>query len=201
MQNKMIKIFIIISVIFPISVIADVNVNADKYDPSGSMFEKITDMEQKKVLWQLEKENAQMQLDMDRMKAERARIKNEIESIKGAEAAQIQAIELERQRLDLEKQKLEAQKYNINQMQVSNDNSAGIEKESLDIQEKYRLIEIIGAGRQLIATIEDNKTGQRKKISVGKELDGYTIDGISLDEGIVLSKDGEKQTIGVNFSQ
>lgn len=201
MQNKMIKFFIIISVIFPISVIADVNVNADKYDPSGSMFEKITDLEQKKVLWQLEKENAQIQLDMDRMKAERARIKNEIESIKGAEAAKIQAIELERQRLDLEKQKLEAQKYNINQMQVSNDNSAGAEKESLDIQEKYRLIEIIGAGRQLIATIEDNKTGQRKKISVGKELDGYTIDGISLDEGIVLSKDGEKQTIGVNFSQ
>src|SRR5574344_2936828 len=120
MQNKLMQILLFISVIFAIPAIAEVNDKADAYDPSGSMFEKITDLEQKKVLWQLEKENAQMQLDMDRMEAERARIKNEINSINGAETAQTQALELERQRLELEKQKLESQKKNMDQVQTSN---------------------------------------------------------------------------------
>lgn len=202
MQNKLIQFLMFISVIFTMPAISDTNVNADEYDPSGSMFEKITDLEQKKVLWQLEKENAQMQLDMDRMEAERARIKNEINSINGAETAQTQALELERQRLELEKQKLESQKKNMDQVQTSNKTTTvEPETESSPIQEKYRLIEIVGSGRQLIATIEDNKTGQRKKVSIGKDLDGYLVDSVSLDEGVVLSKDNEKQTLGVHFGQ
>jgi len=202
MQNKLMQILLFISMIFTIPAIAEINGKADTYDPSGSMFEKITDLEQKKVLWQLEKENAQMQLEMDRMEAERARIKNEMDSINNAEDAQAQALDLERQRLEIERQKLEAQKKNASTVQSSGKNiiaEPAPKPEASPIQEKYRLVEIIGVGRQLIATLEDNKTGQRKKVSVGKDLEGYSVDLVSLDEGVVLSKDGETQTLGVHF--
>ncbi|MFA7188264.1 MAG: hypothetical protein WC137_02215 [Alphaproteobacteria bacterium] len=203
MQNKLMQILLFISAIFTIPAIADVNTKADTYDPSGTVFEKITDLEQRKVLWQLEKENAQMQLEMDRMDAERVRIKNEIDSINGAKNAKAQELELERQRLEVEKQKLEAQKKNMvtapmpGKREIDRKESEP-EPEFAPIQEKYRLVEIIGAGNQLVATLEDNKTGQRKKVSVGKDLDGHNVDLISLDEGVVLSKDGETQTLGVH---
>lgn len=201
MQNKLMQILLFISAIFTIPAIADVNDKADTYDPSGSVFEKITDLEQRKVLWQLEKENAQMQLEMDRMDAERVRIKNEIDSINGAKDAKAQELELERQRLEVEKQKIEAQKKNLAAAPMSGKieiDRKEPEPEVAPIQEKYRLVEIIGAGNQLVATLEDNKTGQRKKVYVGKDLDGHNVDLISLDEGVVLSKDGETQTLGVH---
>lgn len=204
MQNKLMKILLFISVIFTLPASAAVSKEADAYNPSGSMFEKITDLEQKKVLWQLEKENAQMQLEMDRMEAERARIKNEMDSMNDDQNTQTQALELERQRLEVEKQKLEAQKKNMSSAQAQSKNTAAEsapEPEATPIQEKYRLVEIVGAGRQLIATLEDNKTGQRKKISVGKDVEGYNVDSVSLDEGVVLSKDGEVQTLGVHFNE
>ncbi len=205
MQNKLMQILLFISVIFAIPAIAEVNDKADAYDPSGSVFEKITDLEQKKVLWQLEKENAQMQLEMDRMDAERVRIKNEIDSMDGTKNAQAQELELERQRLEIEKQKLEVQKKNIAaaptpSKRESDKPEPEPEPEVAPIQDKYRLVEIVGAGRQLVATLEDNKTGQRKKVSVGKDLDGYNVDSISLDEGVVLSKEGETQTLGVHVN-
>ena len=202
MQNKLLQILLFISIVFAFPALAEINSNADAYNPSGSMFEKITDLEQKKVLWQLEKENAQMQLDMDRMEAERTRIKNEMEAISDEGKSKAQALELERQQFEMEKQRFESQKKNISSVQSSNKNVVTApEPEESPIQEKYRLIEIVGAGRQLIATIEDNKTGQRKKVSVGKELDGYNVDTVSLDDGVVISKDGETQILGVHFDE
>lgn len=202
MQNKLLQILLFISIVFAFPALAEINSNADAYNPSGSMFEKITDLEQKKVLWQLEKENAQMQLDMDRMEAERTRIKNEMEAMSDEGKSKAQALELERQQFEMEKQRFESQKKNISSVQSSNKNVVTApEPEESPIQEKYRLIEIVGAGRQLIATIEDNKTGQRKKVSVGKELDGYNVDTVSLDDGVVISKDGETQILGVHFDE
>jgi type IV pilus biogenesis protein PilP len=204
MQNKLMQILLFVLAVFTMPAIAETNRKADTYDPSGSMFEKITDLEQKKVLWQLEKENAQMQLEMDRMEAERARIKNEMDSMSNDENAQTQALDLERQRLEIEKQKLETQKKNMSSAQSPSKNvvaEPASKPEVSTIQEKYRLVEIIGVGHQLIATLEDNKTGQRKKVSIGKDLEGYNVDFVSLDEGVVLSKDGETQTLGVHFNE
>jgi type IV pilus biogenesis protein PilP len=151
----------------------------------------------------LEKERAQLQLDMDRLAAEQVRIQTEMDALSGAGNTQAEALELERQRLELEKEKLEAQRKNIETAPVSQTSkttsrtSSSSSDDSSPLDEKYRLIEIVGAGRQLFATIEDTTTGQRKKISVGKELDGYIVDSVSLDEGIVLSKDSETATLGI----
>ena len=80
----------------------------------------------------------------------------------------------------------------------------GAEKESAEpaeepdnISEKYGLLEIIGAGNQLFATLQDSGTGRQKKISVGKTLDGHIVKSISIDDGIELEKDGEIFTIGI----
>jgi type II secretory pathway component PulC len=59
------------------------------------------------------------------------------------------------------------------------------------------LVDIIGAGKQLQATVEDTGSGQRKKLSVGKTLDGYTIKSISLDDGVVFLKDGRTETLNI----
>lgn len=179
--------------------------NVEEYDPAGSMFQMITDLEQEKVLWQLEKEKAQLQLDMDRIATEQMRLKNEMDAMQGSGDTQVEALELERQKLEIEKQKLEAQRKNIDESGTTpTRTSSGGQSEVEDtspIQDKYRLIEIVGAGRQLLATVEDNATGQRKKISVGKDLDGYRIDSVSLDEGVIMSKDGETATLGIHSYQ
>ena len=50
----------------------------------------------------------------------------------------------------------------------------------VDITKKYRLVNVIGAGSQLQATIEDLNTGQSKRISVGRDIDGLVVKSISL---------------------
>ena len=70
-------------------------------------------------------------------------------------------------------------------------------KPETEITKKYKLLNVFGAGSQLQATVQDLANGQNKKLSVGKDLDGYTVKSISLDEGVVFSKDGEIQTLNV----
>ncbi len=204
-KTPMAAMFVIALAFMPSLARSAENVNVEEYDPAGSMFQMITDLEQEKVIWQLEKEKAQLQLDMDRMAAEQMRLKNEMDAMQGSGNTQAEALELERQRLEIEKQKLEAQRKSIDESVVtptrtSATNRVEVEEQS-PIQEKYRLIEIVGAGRQLLATVEDNATGQRKKISVGKDLDGYRIDSVSLDEGVIMSKDGQIATLGIHADQ
>ncbi|MDR0967319.1 MAG: hypothetical protein LBL75_00595 [Rickettsiales bacterium] len=204
MQNKYKNKFVIL--ILAMFVCWSANAAApsvDEYQPAGTMFQMVADLEQEKLLLQLEKEKAQLQVDMDRLLAEQARIKNEMDAMSGAGDTQAQALELERKRIEVEKQKLDAEKNNIasdispaKTTTRTSTKKAEPEIES-PITEKYTLVEIIGAGRQIGATIVDNDSGQSKKISVGKKLDGWNVDSVSLDEGIVLSKDGETAILDI----
>jgi type IV pilus biogenesis protein PilP len=65
------------------------------------------------------------------------------------------------------------------------------------VANRYKLINVIGVGNQLQATIEDMTTGQNKRIAVGKKLDGYTVKSISLNDGIVLEKNGLSESLNV----
>ena len=53
-----------------------------------------------------------------------------------------------------------------------------------EVSKKYKLINVVGMGNQLQATIEDITTGQNKRIGVGKELDGYIVKSISLNDSM-----------------
>ena len=175
------------------------------YDVEGSVFKQITDLEQEKVLMQLEKERAQLDLDLDRLAAEKIKLHMEIDALSGrAEAqqqeleTQIAKLEAESARLAKEKEALEAEPVVKEKPSVSS--MAKIEEES-PLTKKYKLINVIGAGSQLQATIADLATGQNKRISVGKVLDGFVVKSISLDEGVVLVRGSEKQTLNVMNSK
>jgi len=177
------------------------------YDVSGSVFQQITDLEQEKVLMQLEKERAQLDLDLDRLAAEKIKLHMEIDALSGR--ADVQQQELETQmakleaeaaRLEQEKEKLskEEEKPSASSKSSSSSVSSKEDKEENPISKKYKLVNVIGAGSQLQATIADLATGQNKRISAGRVLDGYIVKSISLDEGVVLVKGSDTQTLNVN---
>ena len=59
------------------------------------------------------------------------------------------------------------------------------------------VINVVGIGNQLQATVSELSTGQNKRIAVGKELDGYIVKSISLNDGIIFEKDGELESLNI----
>ena len=176
------------------------------YNVDGSLFKQITDLEQEKVLMQLEKERAQLDLDLDRLAAEKIKLHMEIDALAGRADAQQQELETQMAKLEVEAAKIEKEKAALEEAvetkttKVEKSKSLSVatkEDNESELSKKYKLINVIGAGSQLQATIADLTTGQNKRISVGKNLDGYTVKSISLDEGVVLIKGGEKQTLNI----
>ena len=177
------------------------------YDVDGSLFKQITDLEQEKVLMQLEKERAQLDLDLDRLAAEKIKLHMEIDALAGRAETQQQELETQMAKLEYETAKLEQEKAALEQgvdvksnrteSTKSSSSAKTQEEEESPLSKKYKLINVIGAGSQLQATIADLKSGQNKRISVGKVLDGFVVKSISLDEGVVLVNGSEKQTLNV----
>lgn len=175
------------------------------YQVEGSLFEQITTLEQEKVLMQLEKERAQLDLELDRLAAEKIKLHMEIDTLSGrAEQAQ-QELETEKARLEAEAASLARQKEELNRpvettaSRTASSSARNTESESdSNIAEKYRLVNVVGAGNQLQATVEDLSTGQNKRLSVGKVLNGFTVKSISLDEGVVFIKDGVTENLNIS---
>ena len=219
MQNKFklllcVLVFGVTSACYAEDVVVDVSeeelFSADAvegYNVDGSLFQQITDLEQEKVLMQLEKERAQLNLDLDRLAAEKIKLHMEIDTLSGRAEQQQQEFETERARLQNEAKRLENERQALTsraatpQQTYAPAQPAYTEtvqpKQNLGIEKKYKLLNVFGAGSQLQATVQDLSNGQNKKLSVGKELDGYIVKSISLDEGVVFSKDGEIETLNV----
>jgi septal ring factor EnvC (AmiA/AmiB activator) len=179
-----------------------------EYQVDGSLFQRIADLEQEKVLMQLEKEKSQLQLDLERLAAEQKKLQMESEAMDSRAEEQHAKLESDRLILIAEQEKLEQQRQRLAQ-QVAVSETAGNaaapaaqqvlreETQPVVLSQKYRLLNVMGAGNQLQATVEDLSTGQRKKISAGRTLDGYNIRSISLDEGVTFTRDGEIETLSV----
>ena len=82
------------------------------YQVEGSLFQQITDLEQEKVLMQLEKERAQLDLELDRLAAEKIKLHMEIDTLSGRAEQQQQQIETEKAKLEAEAARLEREKKN-----------------------------------------------------------------------------------------
>ncbi len=226
MQNKIklllcVFVFGVTSACYADDVIFDVDVDdmaaneqfsadaVEDYNVDGSLFQQITDLEQEKVLMQLEKERAQLNLDLDRLAAEKIKLHMEIDTLSGRAEQQQQEFETERARLQNEAKRLENEREALTtaktttpaptytQSQQSAHSEPVKPKVETEITKRYKLLNVFGAGAQLQATVQDLSNGQNKKLSVGKDLDGYTVKSISLDEGVVFIKDGEIQTLNV----
>ena len=166
------------------------------------VFQQIAELEQEKILLQLEKEKAQIMLDLDRMAAEQSRIRNELNGTSNKAEAELRKLEAEREKLEAERENLRKAAERASEPREVPVVSAPVREEraieaAFGLSEKYRLIDIIGTGRQLQATLEDLKTGQKKKVWAGREIDGYEVRSISLDDGVVFEKDGEIEMLGV----
>ena len=167
------------------------------YDPNGSLFEKITVLEQDKVVAQLEKERAQLELDLERLNAERMKIQMELDTLSGRAEQQQHELEAAKTQLEIQTEKLKKQLETVDEEPVRTVAVAQEKKEESSVSKKYKLINVVGVDNQLQATIEDISSGQNKRISVGKELDGYVIKSISLNEGIVFEKDGTTESLNI----
>ncbi|MGN0916839.1 MAG: type IV pilus biogenesis protein PilP [Candidatus Enterousia sp.] len=231
MQNKIKfkNIFLIVGILIPsfmtgayaalpdIDVVEDIEITSDTdadldkasadavaaYQVEGSLFEQITTLEQEKVLMQLEKERAQLDLELDRLAAEKIKLHMEIDTLSGrAEQAQ-QELETEKARLEAEAASLARQKEELSRpvepaSSKPASTSARNQESDDSIADKYRLVNVVGAGNQLQATVEDLSTGQNKRLSVGKVLNGFTVKSISLDEGVVFVKDGITENLNIS---
>lgn len=173
------------------------------YQVDGSLFQQITDLEQEKVLMQLEKERAQLDLELDRLAAEKIRLHMEIDTLSGRAEQQQQELEAAKAKLEAETAKLEREKEALEQKATAPVKKTVAKSSSDDntpskITNQYKLVNVYGTGNQLLATIADLDTGQNKKVSVGSIVGGYTIKSISLDDGIAfVDGDGNIQTLNV----
>ena len=182
--------------------IADqVSVDAlNDYQVEGSLFEKITMLEQDKVVLQLEKERAQLDLELERLNAEKMKLQMELDTLSGRAKNQQQELEVAKAQLEAQAEQIKRQKENLNTQEVSavkESVPAPRKQEYGSLTGRYKLINISGVGNQLQATIEEISSGQNKRVSVGKELDGYIIKSISLNDGIVFEKDGVSENLNV----
>lgn len=172
----------------------------DNYDMTGSLFEKITLLEQDKVVLQLEKERAQLDLELERLNAEKMKLQMELDTLSGRAEHQQQELEVAKAQLEAQAEKLKRQKESLEEQETQPVVSTVVnqrEPEYGAVSSNYKLINIVGAGNQLQATIEEISSGQNKRISVGKEVDGYTVKSISLHDGIVFEKDGVSEVLNI----
>ena len=177
------------------------------YQVEGSLFQQITELEQEKILMQLEKERAQLDLELDRLAAEKIKLHMEIDTLSGRAEQQQQEIETQKAKLEAEAARIEREKESwmadaerkISQQSSSVARSQPKEVPLVDITKKYRLVNVVGAGSQLQATIEDLDSGQSRRISVGRDVDGFTVKSISLYDGVVfVDPEGVTQTLNVS---
>lgn len=177
----------------------------EEYQVEGSLFQQITELEQEKVLMQLEKERAQLNLDLDRLAAEKIKLNMEIDTLSGRAEQQQQEFETERMRLETEAKRLEREKEALDNKEVEPAQTANNQKsyiaeekkQETEIDKNYKLLNVFGAGSQLQATVQELSSGQNKRLTVGKTLDGYKVKSISLDDGVVFVKDGETYTLNI----
>ena len=178
------------------------------YNVDGSVFQQITDLEQEKILMELEKERAQLDLDLDRLAAEKIKLQMEMDTLSGRAEQEKQVLQNEKSRLEAEAAKIEQEKRALaasesqeNYAQKEAPKVKPAEKKVVsegDIAALYKLVNVIGAGNQLQATLSDLATGQTKRVVVGKVIDGFTVKSISLEDGVVFVKDGETQNLNIS---
>ncbi|MCL2757721.1 MAG: hypothetical protein FWE64_00160 [Alphaproteobacteria bacterium] len=178
--------------------------------PTVPVFQQIADLEQERILLQLEKEKMQLVLDLDRMAVEQARLRADEDRLSGHADEEVRRLEIENQRITREKERLvdqnerleerlreaREQRQEPREQPVAAARQAEAEEtERVPIAQRFRLLEIVGAGRQLQATVEDLSNGQRRRVWVGRGIDGYDIKSVSLDDGVVFVKDGVAESL------
>ena len=170
------------------------------YDVEGSLFEKITNLEQEKLIMKLEAERIKLDLELESLNAQRLKKQMEMEGATNRPNQQ-QEIQAAKAEVDAKIENLRKQIADIDSKQEAQyeeyDEITERREVPSQIAMRYKLINVVGVGNQLQATIQDLMTGQNRRISVGKELNGYIVKSISLNDGIVFEKNGVSENLNV----
>ena len=156
-------------------------------------------LEQEKVVAQLEKERAQLDLDFDRLNAERIKLQMELDTLSGRAEQQQQELETAKTQLEIQTEKLRKQREALDE-EIDYESivkKSTSKKEEGSFNRRYKLINVVGVDNQLQATVQEVSTGQNKRIAVGKDLDGYVVKSISLNDGIIFEKDGVEESLNI----
>ena len=171
----------------------------NNYNMDGSLFEQITSLEQEKVVIQLEKERAQLDLELERLNAEKYKLQIELDNLSGRAEQQQHELQAAKEQLEIQTEKLRKQREMLDEPAPATQERSAKQtrSEPQNVSAKYRLVNVVGIGNQLQATVEEIATGQNKRIAVGRQLDGYTVKSISLNDGIIFEKDGFSENLSV----
>ncbi len=182
----------------------------EDYQTEGSLFERITNLEQDKVVMQLEAERAKMDLELDELNAKKMKMQMELDELSGRADQKQQELELINSQLAAQTEELRRKVEELANREYPTVEVPVVRQEVVQevqetkpvvqsISKKYELINIVGLGNQLQATIKDLSTGQNKRVSVGKKVDGYTVKSISLNDGILFEKDGRSESLNTGI--
>jgi len=64
---------------------------------------------------------------------------------------------------------------------------------------KYKLIKILGNEDKVQILLQENSTGQKRFVYIGDDLDGWIVKSFSLEQGIIVEKDGEVKVLDVDM--
>ncbi|MCL1785917.1 MAG: type IV pilus biogenesis protein PilP [Alphaproteobacteria bacterium] len=208
--------YLAFAIMFAMPAAAEMEVDITTQD-ARPVFQQIADFEQERILLQLEREKAQLMLDLDRMALEQARLRADAANISERGSPEVQRLEEENQKLERAMKKMELEKEKLEEKLLNPEDAAATDAKGaarsakaagksaedsgpLPIFKRFRLVEIVGVNRQLQATVEDLVTGQKRRVQVGHKIDGYDVKSISLDEGVVFVKDGAQESLTVSSS-
>ena len=115
----------------------------DDYVVSGSLFERITELEQEKVVMQLEKERAQLDLELERLNAEKIKLQMELDTLSGRAEQQQQELEAAKTQLEIQTEKLRRQKESIEDETYEQPVAVVKQQpEETSVGKKYKLINV-----------------------------------------------------------
>ncbi len=189
------------------------------YDTSGTLFQKIVDLEQQKLLLKLEKEQTQMELDLKKLQADKLAFQREQDKINQNQDFEKRKAEESQKKLEEEKKKLEEEKKYIEEQKSSiNKSLADIASKQKTLNSKpaspvvvssnsgkenisssYRIKDILGAGGMYSVVLEGIPNNQVRKLSKGQMLpNGYKITKIQPIEGkVTFEKDDDVQELSI----
>ncbi|MDR2685908.1 MAG: hypothetical protein LBB23_04015 [Rickettsiales bacterium] len=195
------KILAVLAALVVSPALAD-DIDLGGFDADGSVFLRITALEQDKVLMRLEKERAQLELDLNRIEAEKTKLSGARDS---ADAASSATAELAA-KLDEEKKKFAGEIESLKKQMEAAKSAPSLPTEPVpdaagayDISEIYKLLNISGSADNLTALVENIPTGQRRRVQAGRSLDGMKVVAVSADEGVIFqSEDGDEIILGIS---
>ncbi len=155
-------------------------------ETTGSIFDQFAEFEKNKLLMTLQTDEEKMQLERDRVKLQRLKLKKELAEFEEKEEP------VAYQESD-DSDEEDSEDYADDEEEIEEE----ISNEPKTFSEMYSVKTIMGVGKKLIAVLKSIDNESKTRVKIGTEIEGYTIRKIQPKKGIVVSKNGQIEEIGI----